>query len=221
MSPLNIVKAAIAKKLDLISVTDHNSTRQSAIMAKTAEDFGIAYIYGVEVATKEEIHLLCYFEDFREVSKFQIFLDENMLKIKNKPEKFGYQVVVDEDENIVYEEENLLISAIDLSIDEIIEKVRSLAGVIVPAHIDKGKFSLISQLGFIPLELDYDALEITKRANRSELQKKFFIGDEKPFLRRSHAHYLADIGSSYSILNLDKLDFKSFKYALQNNQVEG
>lgn len=218
MSPLNIVKTALEKGLDLISVTDHNSTRQSKIMFDTAQKYGLGYIFGVEVSTKEEIHLLCYFKNFDILNKFQSFLDENLMKIKNKPDKFGYQVVVDENEDIVFEEENLLIVSIEKSIDEIIEEVRKLDGIVIPAHIDKQRFSLISQLGFIPLDLDYDALEISKRGDIQILQKKFMIDDNVKILTNSDAHYVDDIGSVFSVLDMKNLSFESFRNAIKKRK---
>ena len=78
--------------------------------------------------------------------------------IPNDPEKFGFQVVVDPEEQIIYEEPKLLISALNQSLEEIAHKVRQLDGIFIPAHIDKPCFSILSQLGFVPPDLRYDAL---------------------------------------------------------------
>lgn len=220
MSPRNIVKMAVKKELDVISVTDHNSTRQSAIMAETAKEHGLGYFFGVEVTTKEEIHVLCYFQDLNTTNEFQHYLDENLLKVKNNPEKFGFQVVVDTNEDIVYEEENLLITALNKSLDEITVKVHELNGLVIPAHINKQRFSLVSQLGFIPPELDCDGVEVFGDISRAELKSNYFLSDDLVIVRNSDAHYLQDIGRSFTILKIKNLDFSSFKDALINSSVE-
>ncbi len=216
MSPQNIVKRALEEKLDVISVTDHNSTRQSAIMAKTAKEYGLQYFFGTEVTTEEEIHLLCYFENLEITNEFQKYLDKNLLKVKNNPDKFGYQVVVDENEDIVYEEENMLISSMSKSLEEIITKVHELNGIAIPAHINKKRFSIISQLGFIPPDLNCDGVEIFGNVSRSELKKDYFLSDKMMIVRNSDAHYLKDVGRSFTMLELEKLDFYSFKNLLTN-----
>src|SRR5664279_1554325 len=108
MSPGNIVSAAALKGLDIIGITDHNSTRHCDLVARMGAKKGIYVIQGVEVTTKEEVHCLAFFENTDTLQKFQEFLDASLPEIKNDPSIFGYQVQVDEDENVVYEETRLL-----------------------------------------------------------------------------------------------------------------
>ena len=66
---------------------------------------------------------------------------------------------------ITFEEERLLILAIDQSVEQVERKVHDLGGLFIPAHVDKGKNSIISQLGFIPEGLAIDAIEKIGRAH--------------------------------------------------------
>ncbi|PKO99586.1 MAG: histidinol-phosphatase, partial [Bacteroidetes bacterium HGW-Bacteroidetes-9] len=161
MSPKVIVEAAKSKKLDIIGITDHNSTRQCRVVAGEAIKAGITVYCGVEVTTKEEVHCLAFFENFEKLDEFQHYLDVNLPDIKNDTALFGYQVVVNEAEEIVNEEEKLLISAINKSIDQVETEVHRLDGIFIPAHVNRPKYSLISQLGFIPPDLKFDALELS------------------------------------------------------------
>lgn len=60
MSPINIVMQAKKKGLDMIAITDHNTTRQVAVYQKIGNDKGLLVIGGVEITTKEEAHVLTF-----------------------------------------------------------------------------------------------------------------------------------------------------------------
>lgn len=104
MSPLSILEAARKQKLDIIGITDHNSTRQSKIIRDAAKAFGIFVLTGAEVTTQEEAHCLAFFADDARLDVFQEYLDKHLPDFPNNPEKFGYQVVVDTQDQILYEE---------------------------------------------------------------------------------------------------------------------
>ena len=74
---------------------------------------------GTEINSIEEVHALAYFPTLEKLAEFQAYLDHHLPNIKNDPDKFGYQVVVDAEEQITYEEERLLISALDVDINTI------------------------------------------------------------------------------------------------------
>lgn len=217
MSPKNIVRTAIEKNLDIIGITDHNSTRQCEIVAKEAGKRGLTVYQGVEITTQEEIHCLAFFSNPNDLNSFQAILDEHLPCIKNNPSLFGYQVVVDEDENVVFEEERLLINAIGLGIEKIESLVHQLNGVFIPAHINKSKNSVISQLGFIPPSLKADAFEITKHITEIDNYKKANqLTDSSVIIRNSDAHLPQEIGQSTSKFEMESTDFSEFRLALKN-----
>jgi PHP family Zn ribbon phosphoesterase len=219
MSPKNIVLAAVKKNLDIIGITDHNSTRQCRIVAAEAEKLGLTTYMGVEVTTKEEIHCLAYFDSVEKLEQFQKHLDTTLPNVKNNPDLFGYQVVVDENENITYEEEKLLISALSLGIDQVEELVHQLDGIFIPAHVNKSKDSITSQLGFIPSSLKADALELTKFISTENFQNQNPNTKRFTFIHSSDAHQLATIGDSFTYLQMKSTSFSEFYMALNN--IEG
>jgi len=216
MSPKVIVKTALQKGLDIIAITDHNSTRQCLGVTKEAENSSLKVFLGVEVNTKEEIHCLAYFENFELLNCFQEYIDQHLPDFKNNPNKFGYQIVVDENEHIIYEESKLLITGLDQNINQIELKVHELNGVFIPAHINKPKYSLTSQLGFIPQDLIADGYEVSNHTTKEAMrnQNKYLIG--KSILQNSDAHIPEIIGSSYNILKMEEPTFNEFKMALHN-----
>jgi len=130
MSPINIVNKAKDRGLDIIGVTDHNSTLHGALVRKLAEEKGIYTLTGVEVTSREEVHCLAFFENDLLLEEFQQYIDKAIMRIPNNVEKFGYQVVVDEDEQIIEQVEHLLIVSINRSIEEIEQKVHELGGIL-------------------------------------------------------------------------------------------
>lgn len=218
MSPANIVDQAVARNLQIIAVTDHNSTRQAPLVKKLAGNKGILTLCGAEVTTREEVHCLALFGDMLYVEAFQQYLDQHLPDIKNDPKYFGHQIVVDEQEMIVLEEEKLLISAISQTIDQVERKVHELNGLFIPAHIDRKKFSLVSQLGFVPPGLIADAYEISTHTTRKDIIKMFPYLKSNTFIRSSDAHHPSQIGSSVTLIQMGSLSFDELRMALAGNE---
>lgn len=216
MSPFNIVTTALDRQLDMIAVTDHNSTRQCRSVLQMAKGKSLEVLLGVEVTSKEEVHCLAYFETLAYMDEFQQYLDKYLPNIKNDVDRFGYQVVVDENEAIIYEEEKLLITGIEQSVEQIADKVHELNGIFIPAHIDKPKYSLLSQLGFIPLDIKADAFELSKHADKKQLLEQHSMLNEKFLFQNSDAHIPEHIGTSFTMLDMDTPDFQGLKKMLSS-----
>ena len=215
MSPANIIAKAREKGLDIIGITDHNTTRHCKLILKLAEAAGIFVLMGAEVTTREEVHCLTFFENDDQLSEFQLYLEEHLPPIPNNTEKFGYQVVVDEDEQIIDEIEFLLLSALDQSIEQIEQKVHSLGGIFIPAHIDRPSYSIISQLGFIPTDLLIDGVEISAKCKVQSVIPFLGKKTERTIIRDSDAHYVKNIGQAYTVFEMENRTFNEIKLALQ------
>lgn len=192
MDPLTIVERAKEEGLSIIAICDHNTTRQSRYMVTECQSDDLLIIGGVEINSREDIHAVVLFEDLDSLDKFQTILERYLPKIKNRPDKFGYQVAANRDGEIFYEEENLLISALDLSFEEIYREVKGLGGVVIPAHMDRSSYSIISQLGFIPLDLELIAVELSYQDINQTFS--YLNKGNYPEITSSDAHYPKDIG---------------------------
>jgi 3',5'-nucleoside bisphosphate phosphatase len=215
MSPAKIVSEAAHKGLDIIGITDHNTTRHCSLISKLAAEKGIFVMLGAEVTTKEEVHCLTFFENTDALKRFQIFLDGNLPDIMNNPAIFGHQVQVDEDEIIIYEEQKLLLNAISKSIEEVEAFVHDLNGLFIPAHIDRKKNSIYSQLGFLPLNLRVDALEISRASSPVQFLKTHPEIIEFQLLTNSDAHLPENIGKAETVFLMESPSFNEIKLALK------
>lgn len=214
MSPRNIVQEALKKNLDIIGITDHNSTRQCQMVNQEAQKAGLTVYTGVEVTTKEEVHCLAFFETFDILNAFQQYIDQHMPDIMNDTDLFGYQIVVDESENIVYEEPKLLISAISQGIDQVEAEVHRLEGIFIPAHVNRPRFGLVGQLGFVPPDLKADAFELSKHISTEAFLEKFSYLKGRTFVRNSDAHQPELIGESFTTLKMESTAFSEFRQAI-------
>lgn len=211
MSPRNIIRIAIERNMQIIAITDHNSTRNVGVCVEFGKREGIFVIPGCEVNTSEEVHCLCYFPDLQVLDEFQHYLDSHMADVKNDPDKFGYQVAVDENDVIIYEEERSLFTGISDGIDNLAEEVHRLGGLFIPAHIDRPVNSIFSQLGFIPPGLKYDALELSKYTFPDDFEKLYPELAGEYFLQNSDAHYTDDIAKAYNKLEMEEANWNCFK----------
>jgi len=216
MNPMAIIKSALEKKIKIIGITDHNSTYQCATVKKIAEDFGIFVMCGVEITSKEQIHLLAFFEDNDKLNQIQEYIEKKIVKVRNNSDKNGYQAIVDENNNIIKEIDYYLGSYLDADINEVEEAVHKLSGIFIPAHIDRGKYSLMSQLGYVPDDIKADAMEIFNRTSLNRFMKENSYLVHYNFIRNSDSHYLDSIGEYYTDFFIEKVNFKEIRLALKN-----
>ena len=199
----------------MIAITDHNTTRQVAVTQQIGKANGLFVLAGVEVTSQEETHCLCFFANGNQMEQFQQFLDAHLPPIPNDEDRFGYQLIVDENDEIVGEEEYHLLNAIDVDIDGIYDEVHRIGGLFVPAHINKGTTSLISQLGFVPPDLRADGLEINFRTTRQDILKKYAYLKKFSFITDSDAHFIDNVGDVYNVVYMAHRTFDEFAKALK------
>lgn len=214
MTPDHIIEIALQKGIDIIGITDHNSTLHCKLAEFYSNNRDIFVLCGAEVTTKEEAHCVAFFENHETLDLFQNFLNEHLPNIPNSPDFFGDQVQIDQDMNIVYEEPRLLTSGLDVNIEVIANKVSELNGIFIPAHIDKMKNSVVSQLGFIPFDLKYDAVELSERGNKDQILQQHKYLKNKTFTRSSDAHFPDKIGTSTCYFQIETRSFEEIRKAL-------
>ena len=192
MTPNNIINMALLKGLDAIAVTDHNSAENVEAVMKLGLEKGIVVVPGMEVQSKEEVHLLCYFADLDRVLSFQQWVYDS-LEGENNPDYFGEQLIMDEMDRVVGHNRRLLIGSTNLSVERIVNLVVREGGRVVPAHVDKKAYSIISNLGFIPPDLDIKTVEVSKPGNAAGFLNQYGQLKKYGIIHSSDAHRLEDI----------------------------
>jgi 3',5'-nucleoside bisphosphate phosphatase len=218
MSPAAIVAKAKELQLDMIGITDHNTTLHCNLIRKLAADQGIFVLTGAEVTTREEVHCLAFFEETSSLNEFQDYLVFHLPFIKNNPSIFGYQVVVDEQENILEEIEPLLIVGINQSVEQVRAKVKELSGIFIPAHVDRQRYGILGQLGFMPEALQPDAVELYGKTSREAFLSQYPEFEKYRLVKNSDAHCPEQIGRYYSVFRLEELSFSEIQMALHGKK---
>lgn len=197
MTVNNIVNMARLKGLDLIALTDHNSTKQLKTLSVVAKD-KINVLYGVEMESKEEVHILGYFKDLNDALALQSWLDLHLNYQENNPDYFGHEYLYDENDQIIGEEKKLLITSLDQDIYQVAEIIRRNKGTVVLAHVANKANSITSQLGFIPSDLDFEGLEVHSLLEKEAIreQNPQLNNKEVFWLFNSDAHRLQDIAEA-------------------------
>lgn len=214
MSPRNIIRYAREKQIDILGISDHNSTKHGPLMRRLGLEQGVFVLTGAEVTSREEVHCLTFFENDKQLESFQGYIDKNIIPFPNDPLRFGHQVVVDENDIILEEEENMLVYAIDQGIEQIEAEVHRQGGLFIPAHVNRERNSIISQLGFVPAGIKADALEISRHVSKDDfLHANTYLSDYT-FIQSSDAHFPEDIGRTYSVFRLMETSFEEIKKAL-------
>ena len=197
MSPRKIVQASLKQKLDLIAICDHNTAENVAAAIREGERQGVTVLPGMEICSREEVHLVTLFETIEDALRMQAMIYK-YLSGENQPEVFGHQVIADENDQVLGENPRLLIGATGLSIKNIVEKAHHLGGVCISSHVDRPSYSLIGQLGFVPDDLHLDAVEVSFRVPLKKARSEVpGIGDY-PCVTSSDAHFLSDIGKVWT-----------------------
>ncbi len=199
-TPGNIVGMSVIKNLNVIALTDHNTCKNCAAAMAIGKEYGITVIPGMELTTSEEVHVLCLFHTIEDAMGFDAYVEPRILQIPNDPKAFGDQLLCNEDDEVIGTFPTLLISATDISFDRVDDVIKPFNGVMIPAHIDKNSFSLMSNLGFVPPDTDFKCFELANMSNLHKLQ------ESNPYLKNcnvitdSDAHYIDRINEAVNTL---------------------
>lgn len=192
MIPPLIVQAALEKGIDLIAITDHNASANVAAVQKAAQGTNLTVLPGMEVQSREEVHLLTLFETLAALEAWQALVDRSLPNLQNRPDFFGEQFVVDETGDFVRSEPRLLLTSTSLSIDEIFERVKEAGGIVIPAHADRFSYGLLPTLGLISESWDLLALEISRQITPQKAAITFPATRRHRLIQSGDVHRLDD-----------------------------
>jgi hypothetical protein len=173
MIPPLIVSTAAELGIDLIAITDHNATANIGAVQAAAEGSGVTVLPGMEISTREEVHAICLFDTLDQAAAFQSIVDAGFPALENDPDHFGEQFVVDHTGAFIRSETLMLSTASGLSLKEAYQAATGLGGLFIPAHVDRRVFGLIPTLGFVPRDIPFEALEVSRQLPLEEVVVKY------------------------------------------------
>lgn len=209
-SPKRVVEKAKEKGLDLVFITDHNTIANAEAAIKAADKIEDLKVYpGMEITSREEVHTLSLFENLEDAFRMQENINKFLPDAYFEKEK-NEQIIANEFDEVEGFYGKSLFSAVDLGLEEIINLIHKCNGIAIAAHIDRLSFSVLSQLGTIPDDCRYDALEISPNMQYEQAIGVYeYYAKRYRFVKGSDSHSLNTIGNAYTKYYGDN-SFKSF-----------
>jgi 3',5'-nucleoside bisphosphate phosphatase len=190
MIPPLVVQQALEKKIDLIAITDHNASANVGAVQRAAEGTGLTVLPGMEVQSREDVHLLTIFETLDVLKIWQTEVEAALPDKQNNSDLFGEQFVVDETGEFIRTEPRLLLASTHFSIDEIFQRVNELGGVVIPAHVERKSYGLLPTLGLVSENWNISALEISRHTSMEKVVEKFPVLQQYPLIQSGDVHRL-------------------------------
>lgn len=197
MGPREVTAQCQRLGIQILGITDHNKGSNVPAFLEAGKERGITVLPGLEIQTREEVHLLGLFPQLFHLASFEEEYRLTLPHIQNKEEVFGSQIVVNAEEEILGLEESLLLVSSSLGIYEVVELIRSHGGMVIPSHIERQAYGILVNLGFLPPDMGFLALELGDYSRKEELTARFPDLLTYPLLASSDAHTLEDMDGEW------------------------
>ncbi len=204
MTPPAIVARALEAGLAMIAICDHN-TAANAAAAQEAAGGRLAVLPGIEITTREEIHVLGLFADAAAACALSARVRAT-LPLRAR------------------EDRRLLATGCGLDLAQAIALVHEHGGLAVASHVDRPSYGVIAQLGLFPRDAAFDAVEISAAGARrnaergvqeAEWQRRSGIPATLPLVCGSDAHSLDELGAGRTWLEAEEATFGELRLALR------
>ncbi len=209
MTPNNIAGMGAICGLQIMALTDHNTTKNCPAFFEAAAKQGIIPIAGMELTTAEDIHLCCLFETLEAAAAFDRVVEERRMLVPNRPDIFGQQMILDGNDEPIGVDEYFLPAATTLSLEEAAALCVRYGGVCYPAHIDRQANGIVATLGVFPEDPPFGIAELNDPDKREALCAQHPTLQGVLFVSGSDAHYLWDIREKCCYLELDDEPYSS------------
>jgi len=220
MTPRNIVWHAANHGIDIVAITDHNACDNVAAAFVAAKDTKVIVLPGMEVETKEEVHIIVLFERIKQLIEWEQVVMAHMSGRLNDEKRFGAQFVVDEKDEFIRIKPEMLLNALSMGITEVCSKVNALGGICIASHVDRPANSIIAQLGFIPENLTLAAVEVSSFTNPKTAAKRFPEIGRLPIVTSSDAHRMEDfIKGPKTVFYMEEPTLSEIQQALKKQNL--
>lgn len=200
-TPTLVAGMCAVNGVEVCALTDHNSMKNCPAFLKACENYNILGLPGMELTTKEEVHVVVLFPDLDGAWGFQRLVEEGLRALpRNDPAVFGRQLVMDEEDRLVEEEPLLLAGATDIGVYAVSALAARFGGLAIPAHIDRPSFSLLANLGLWDGSMGFPCAEVSPACPPDFFARPDLRG--VPHITGSDAHYLHQIAPARQTLDL-------------------
>lgn len=217
MTPNNIVNMSLLNGMEMIALTDHNTCGNCRAAVEAGRRNGLCVVPGMELCTSEEIHVVCLFPTVEAAEAFSGYVESYSVKIPNRPEIFGRQLLLNAEDEEVGEIGHMLLNASGISVSNVVETVGRYGGAAFPAHIDRDSYSVLSVLGDFPSEAGFCAAEVSMAGDPVSLRDRHPMLKDMIVLRDSDAHYLEHMPEASAWIDLPECSPECLVQALNGS----
>ncbi len=200
MIPPLIVRQALQAGLGVIAITDHNCAANVSAVIEAARGSSLIVLPGMEVQSREEVHLLCLFDALSQVQQWDDQVASALPGLANNEDLFGAQYVVDATGEYLRTDERLLSTSVSLSVEQVVGAVNALGGLCLPAHVDRPAYSILANLGFIPPGLDIAGVELSANTTPDAARNRFPQLSKYGMIINGDAHRLGEIAARSQVM---------------------
>jgi len=219
--PSRIVERALAAGLDIIALTDHNSAENAAAAVRSAEGTALTVLPGMEITSSEEVHILAVFQSLDDILPVQEEVYRALPRVAVRADALQDQVIVSKEDEVLGFVPHALVGATELDVRGVVELIHGAKGLAIASHIDREAFGLVSQLGFIPPDLELDALEVSPLLTLPRAKRAYASQTPLPLVRFSDAHRPEEIGRASTVFRLAAPSLAEIRLALQSKRGRG
>jgi PHP family Zn ribbon phosphoesterase len=216
--PRRIVERSLDQGLRIIAVCDHNTAENAGAVIRAARGSPLTVLPGLELTSEEEVHLLGLFPTLDDALAVQEEVFRRLPALRADDKFFKDQVIVNEDDEVLGFSPHCLFGAIRMSVFDLVALVHRRGGLAVASHVDREAFSIVSQLGFIPDDLDLDALEVSPLTTIASARAGLRLPPRLPLVRFSDAHRPEEIGRTTTDFLLAAPVFEEVRLALRGER---
>ncbi len=230
MLPRTIVHTCLDRGLTMIAICDHNSAANISAVAEAARresGEALKVVPGIEVTTREEVHVLGLFpalegalavgESILETLPGNRLTEEPSNSAAAAPD--NGQWILDWAGRRTATERHLLTAASGYGLEQAVNLIRRHGGFAVAAHVDRRAFSVLGQLGFFPETPRFFAAEISAagvaRMRKGKLSIEEMRASGLPLISGSDSHSPEEIACSYTVFRVTEPCFAELVLAIQ------
>jgi hypothetical protein len=216
MTPAALVERAAAQGLALIAVCDHNSAGNVAAVQEAAaarRDLRLRVIAGLEITTAEEVHVLGLFATAAAAEAVGDAVRATLPPLTRPARWMGPQLLVDARGAERGREPRMLAGASGLTLAAAVALIHARGGLAIAAHVDRPSFSVLAQLGLLPADAPFDALEVSA-AGLAAGRADALLALGRPLVASSDSHSLDEIGAARTRLDVNAATFGELRLAL-------
>lgn len=203
MRPGEVLLSAERRGIAVVGIVDHCTARNAKAFLDASAAFDVRVLVGLEVESAEGVHILALFDSLDAATDMDRLVADHLPDLRNRPDVLGDQQLLDAWGHVIGTDDRLLVTATDLTIEQIARHTADRRGLSIPAHVDRSLNGLFRVLGMVPPGLRVPAFEVSASTTPDKARERWPQLAEICLLTSSDAHVPEDIGRAMTFVSPD------------------